>query len=366
MNRKQSLATIESATTMPAEEICWTAVTERDAAYDGLFWYGVMTTGVYCRPSCKSRQPKRQNVAFFALPAAARQAGLRACLRCRPDETESRDPQADLVHSICRMIDESVEERPDLASLSKHARISQYHLQRLFKKVMGITPRQYANARRAAIFKSAIKSGQSVTDAMYEAGYGSSSRLYEAAAAQLGMTPATYGKGGRGMNIQYTTTQTNLGCLLVAATERGICSVTLGDNSTRLAEDLRKEFPNAAIAQDAANLNDQIRSVIAALDGLPCASLPLDVQGTAFQMRVWEELRQIPRGQTVSYGELASRIGKPSATRAVARACATNPVAILTPCHRVIRENGELGGYRWGIERKQAILAREKAGKGGQ
>ncbi len=340
---------------------CWNAIEKRDAAFDGVFWYGVRTTGVYCRPSCPSQQPKRENVAFFALPDAARRTGLRACRRCRPDEVELRDPQADLVRSICRLIDESVEEKPDLAFLSRRASVSQFHLQRLFKRLMGISPRQYVTARRTELFKAGIKEGRSVTEAMYDAGYGSSSRLYEKAAAQLGMTPATYGKGGRGMKIAYTIVESQLGWLLVAETNRGICSVMLGDRQEKLTGDLHHEFPKAEIGRDDDHLHSQVKTLLDCLAGqAPHAELPLDVQGTAFQMRVWEELRRIPRGQTVSYGELAARIGKPKASRAVARACATNPVAIITPCHRVIRENGELGGYRWGIERKRRILEGEK------
>jgi AraC family transcriptional regulator of adaptative response/methylated-DNA-[protein]-cysteine methyltransferase len=343
------------------ETECWDAIAKRDAAFDGIFWYGVRTTSVYCRPSCPSRQPKRENVRFFALPDAARQQGLRACLRCRPDEVALRDPQADLIHSICRLIDESVENTPDLASLSRHVKLSQFHLQRLFKKWMGISPRQYAEARRAARFKAGLKAGQSVTEAMYGAGYNSSSRLYEKAAAQLGMTPSTYGKGGKGMKIGYTLVESFLGWLLVAATPRGICSVTIGDEKEKLARDLHEEFPQAEITREDTDLQPHLKTLLQTLSGqAPHQGLPLDVQGTAFQMRVWEELRRIPRGQTVSYSGLAHRIGKPAATRAIARACATNPVAILTPCHRVIRENGDLGGYRWGLDRKRQLLENEK------
>lgn len=361
VEQNKQLESVDQAFPALDEAACWSAVENRDAAFDGVFWYGVWTTGVYCRPSCASRQPKRKNVAFFALPEAARQAGLRACRRCHPDRAPLRDPQADLVQSLCRLIDESVEEKPDLGSLSRQARISQFHLQRLFKKLMGITPRQYVEARRAAIFKAGVKAGQSVTDAMYEAGYGSSSRLYEKASAHLGMTPATYGKGGRGMHIEYAIVESPLGQLMVAATERGICSVMLGDEAEGLARELREEFPLAEIAPDKQRLKSQVRSLLDCLAGqAPHEDLPLDVQGTAFQIRVWEELRRIPRGETVSYRELAARIGNPAATRAVARACATNPIAVLTPCHRVIRENGDLGGYRWGLERKRRLLAQEK------
>ncbi|MCI0525580.1 MAG: bifunctional DNA-binding transcriptional regulator/O6-methylguanine-DNA methyltransferase Ada [Acidobacteria bacterium] len=353
---------IETTTIATAEERLWQAVQTRDASCDGLFYYGVRTTGVYCRPSCASRQPKRENVAFFALPEAARQAGFRACRRCRPDETIIRDPQAELVQSLCRLIDQHLEEQPNFGALSEQVKLSQFHLQRLFKKLMGITPRQYAEARRADLFKSRVKSGQSVTDAMYEAGYGSSSRLYEKAAAQLGMTPATYRKGGKGMKISFTIAECPLGLLLVAATDKGICSVTLGDQSARLTDDLRAEFPQADIARDETHLHAQVNALLAHLAGQePHPELPLDVQGTAFQKRVWEELRRIPYGQTASYSEVARRIGQPTATRAVARACATNPTALVTPCHRVVRENGEMGGYRWGVERKRQLLEQEKS-----
>jgi AraC family transcriptional regulator, regulatory protein of adaptative response / methylated-DNA-[protein]-cysteine methyltransferase len=345
-----------------AEERFWRAIRTRDAGYDGLFYYGVRTTGVYCRPSCASRQPKRENVFFFALPEAARQAGFRACLRCRPDETVIRDPQAELTQSLCRLIDQHLEEPLNFAALSAQVKLSQFHLQRLFKKLMGITPRQYAEARRADLFKTRVKGGQSVTEAMYEAGYGSSSRLYEKAASQLGMTPATYRKGGKGMKINYTIAECPLGLLLVAVTDRGICSVTLGEKGEELIGDLRAEFPQAVIERDETSLRAQVNALLAHLAGQePHPDLPLDVQGTAFQKRVWEELRRIPYGQTASYGEIARRIGRPTATRAVARACATNPAALVTPCHRVVRENGELGGYRWGVERKRRLLEKEKS-----
>lgn len=343
------------------EEEFWNAIQERDVAFDGMFWYGVPTTGIYCRPSCPSRLPKRENIVFFTLPETARRAGLRPCLRCRPDDAAFCDPQAALVQNICRLIDESVEEAPDLARLSEKVKVSLFHLQRVFKKLMGITPRQYGAARRAELFKTGAKKGQSVVEAMYDAGYGSSSRLYEKASARLGMTPATYGKGGKGMTVAYTIVESRLGWLLVAATSRGICSVALGDGQEKLVEGLLHEFPRAEIARDDDHLRTLVNMVLECLAGKhPHPDLPLDIRGTAFQMRVWEELRRIPRGQSVSYSELAGRIGKPAAARAVARACAMNPVAIITPCHRVIRENGELGGYRWGIERKRALLEKEK------
>lgn len=346
----------------PLDDVrCWQAVQTRDTRFDGLFYYGVHTTGVYCRPSCPSRQPNRENVRFYALPEAARATGLRACKRCEPDAAELRDPQAELVRSICHLLEATAQDEPDLAELSDKVAVSRFHLQRLFKKLMGITPRQYAEARRTARFKERIKAGQSVSAATYEAGYGSSSRLYEKAAAQLGMTPAIYRKGGKGMQIKYALTESPLGWLLVATTVKGICSVTLGDTAEQLQHNLTAEFPQAEITADETELRSHLHALLAHLNGqLPHPDLPLDVRGTAFQKRVWEELRRIPYGQIVSYSELARRIDQPSATRAVARACATNPTALLTPCHRVIREKGELSGYRWGIERKQTLLAQEK------
>jgi AraC family transcriptional regulator, regulatory protein of adaptative response / methylated-DNA-[protein]-cysteine methyltransferase len=339
----------------------WLAIETRDTNFDGLFYYGVRTTGVFCRPACSSRQPARANVSFYALPEAAMAAGFRACLRCRPDESTLRDPQAELVQSVCRLIARSVEERPNLSAIGEQFRLSQSHLQRLFKKLMGITPREYAEALRTDRFKGHIKGGRSVTDALYEAGYGSSSRLYEKASAQLGMTPATYRKGGQGMNVRYTIAESPLGLLLVAATDRGICSVQLGDTSEELACGLREEFPQAEVRQDETDLSTQVRTLLDYLEGVrPHPDLPLDVQGTAFQKRVWEELRRIPAGQTASYGEIAERIGQPTAVRAVARACANNPVALVTPCHRVVRQDGEISGYRWGVRRKRKLLERER------
>ena len=347
-----------------SQQQCWEAIVRRDPAFDGRFWYGVRTTGIYCRPSCASRQPKRENVEFFALPDAARQMGFRPCRRCHPDEAEIRNQQAELVQRICRLLDANLAENPDLGFLSHQVHMSESHLQRVFKKLLGISPRQYVEARRSEQFKAGVKRGSSVTDAMYEAGYGSSSRLYEKAAGQIGMTPATYRRGGKGMSIAYATVQSLLGWLLVGATEKGVCSVKLGDDRDKLVDNLQEEFPQAQIRHDDEHLRSQVEVLLQCLAGqTPHTDLPLDVQGTAFQMRVWEELRRIPRGQTVSYKELATRIGRPTAYRAVANACASNPVAVITPCHRVVRENGGLGGYRWGVERKRELLEKEKKGE---
>lgn len=353
--------TFETAPLKISEGELWRAIQSRDSSFDGLFYYGVRSTSVYCRPACASRQPKRENVVFFALPEAAVRAGFRACKRCRPDEVTLRDPRAELVHDVCRLIDLELEKPPNLKQLGAQLKISQFHLQRVFKNLMGITPREYTVARRAEKFKNGIQAGQTVTGAMYQAGYGSSSRLYENASAQLGMTPATYRRGGAGMLISYTTVKCPLGHLLIATTGKGICSVALGDRADRLTDGLRAEFPRAEIREDKTRLREQVKTLLSCLQGrLPHPSLPLDVQGTAFQKRVWEELRRIPAGRTASYSDIARRLGQPSAARAVARACAANPVAVVTPCHRVIREDGGLGGYRWGIERKRALLEKEQ------
>lgn len=345
---------------LPADETaCWNAVQARDANFDGVLYYGVRSTGVYCRPSCASRQPKRENVTFFALPEAARQAGFRSCLRCRPDAVRMQDPQAETVRRLCQLMVEDAD--ASLRELSAQTNLSESHLQRLFKKLMGITPRQYAEALRTNRFKAEIKNGKAVTDAMYEAGYSSSSRLYEKAARQLGMTPATYRKGGKGMRITFTTTKCALGRLLVAATDIGVCSILLGDADEKLAQDLRAEYPQAEFINNATALQAHVQEILQHLNGQqPHLALPLDVRATAFQQRVWEELRRIPYGTTASYSEIARRLGQPSATRAVARACATNPVALVTPCHRVVRENGDLSGYRWGLERKRQLLEQER------
>ena len=341
------------------ETTCWQAVQTRDAAFDGVLYYGVRSTGVYCRPSCASRQPKRENVTFFALPEAAQQAGFRSCLRCRPDAMRRQDPQAETVRRVCQLMVENTD--ASWLEIGAQTNLSESHLQRLFKKLMGITPRQYAEALRTNRFKVEVRNGKAVTAAMYEAGYGSSSRLYEKAARQLGMTPATYRKGGKNMKITFTTTDCALGRLLVAATDIGICSITLGDDDKKLEQDLCAEYPQAEFTNAPAELQSHVQAILQHLNGQqPHLALPLDVRATAFQQRVWEELRRIPYGATASYSEIARRLGQPSATRAVARACATNPVALATPCHRVVRENGDLSGYRWGIERKRQLLAQEQ------
>jgi len=345
-------------------ELC-TAVLSRDASRDGSFVFAVRSTGIYCRPSCPARRPRREQVRFFQVPEAAEQAGFRACRRCHPRRVQADDPQVELVRRICHAIDEHDEEPVTLNALSTETGVSAHHLQRTFKTVMGITPRQYAESRRLNQFKSKVKEGCSVTEAMYDAGYGSSRGLYEKSSAQLGMTPATYGRGGQGMRIIYTIAACPLGRVLVAATERGVCSVALGDSDSELGAALFAEYPNASIdTRDtliSPSLNLWLSQVLEHLNGKsPRVDLPLDIQATAFQWRVWEELQHIPLGATRSYQEIAKAIGKPRAVRAVASACAGNRVALVIPCHRVIREDKSMGGYRWGLERKEALLKKER------
>jgi AraC family transcriptional regulator, regulatory protein of adaptative response / methylated-DNA-[protein]-cysteine methyltransferase len=341
----------------------WQSVLARDGEADGAFVYAVRTTGIYCRPTCPSRRPRRENVVFFALPEAAEHAGFRACRRCHPEQAAIRDPQVEVVQRVCRAIAVNPEKPPTLASLSAEVGLSPFHMQRTFKRVMGISPRQYADACRMDRLKNELRKGEAVTSALYGAGYGSPSRLYERAPAHLGMTPAVYRRGGAGMQIHYTIVPCPLGLLLVAATERGICAINLGDSDEALAEGLTKEYPAAAIARDASGLDSAVAAIIRHLHGQePHLDLPLDVQATAFQWRVWEALQAIPYGSTRSYSAIARAIGQPTAARAVAQACANNRVALAIPCHRVVREDGDVGGYRWGVARKRTLLAQEQAG----
>lgn len=341
------------------EQDCWQAVQTRDKAFDGRFVVAVRSTGIYCRPSCPARTPLRKNVTFFALPAAAEQAGFRACKRCRPQLINMVDPQVALVQQVCEIINLH-EDMPTLDVLGAQVNMSSYHLQRTFKRVMGITPRQYAEAQRVDALKVQLRAGDNVTTALYEAGYGSSSRLYEQADAHLGMTPSTYRKGGVGMQIAYSIVDCPLGRLLVAATERGICEVSLGDDDEELEKALFGQYPAAQI-DPVDDLGEWVRVIVEYLQtGQPHLDLPLDLQATAFQWRVWQELKAIPAGETRSYSAIARSIGHPKAARAVARACATNPAALVIPCHRVVREDGNLGGYRWGIDRKEHLLEKER------
>ncbi len=340
-------------------ELYWQAVQTNDARFDGAFVLGVRTTGIYCRPSCRARLPRRENVDFFASADAARKNGFRACKRCRPDEVNSVDPQIDRVLRVCELIDGDSLTLDDLALA---VGLSSYHLQRSFKEIIGISPKKYAEAKRMERFKDKLRSGSDVVTAMYDAGFGSSSRLYEKAAEGLGMTPAVYKKGGQGMKINYMIADCELGKLLVARTKRGVCSVTFGDAVDGLRADLAKEFPNAKIAEDAEDLRDVVEALIKYLAGKSKRLvLPLDIQATAFQMQVWDFLRKIPYGETRSYAEVAEAMGDRKKVRAVAQACAKNRVAVLVPCHRVVASDGKLSGYRWGVERKAKLLERERA-----
>jgi AraC family transcriptional regulator of adaptative response/methylated-DNA-[protein]-cysteine methyltransferase len=341
----------------------WQAVIARDARFDGQFVFAVSSTKIYCRPSCPSRRPSRERVSFFKEPEAAEEAGYRACLRCKPQTASVPDPQLELVQRVCRLLDDAGEgEALTLVQLAERVGVSSFHLQRTFKRVMGISPRQYVTARRFGNFKQLVREGETVINALYDSGFNSSSRVYEQAAEELGMTPATYGRGGRGVKIDYTIVASPLGRLLVAVTERGVCAVRMGDTDAELEKDLRAEFPSATIARDDANLQGTVTQVLHHLThNEPHLNLPLDIRATAFQRQVWEQLRAIPYGETVSYADVAKALGKPGAVRAVGRACATNPVALVIPCHRVVREDKSLGGYRWGLDRKQRLLDLERA-----
>jgi AraC family transcriptional regulator of adaptative response/methylated-DNA-[protein]-cysteine methyltransferase len=354
-------------------ETKWDAVLKRDRQADGRFVYAVRSTGIYCRPSCASRKPGRAQVLFFLSPDIAEEKGFRPCLRCRPRIEGHRDPRSETVERVCREIDKRVgdeggganSEGLTLADLSAGANMNAFQLERAFRSLMGISPKQYADARRMLRLKKSLRKGDTVTTALYDAGFGSSSRLYERAPSHLGMTPAEYGRGGLGMKIHYTITDSPLGRLLVAATEKGISALYLDESDASLEASLRKEYPKAEIFADGGKsewLKSWLEQVLAHLRGKqPDLDLPTDVQATAFQRRVWQELRRIPFGSTRTYTQVARSIGKPAAVRAVARACATNPVSIVVPCHRVVREDGALAGYRWGIGRKQALLDRESS-----
>jgi AraC family transcriptional regulator of adaptative response/methylated-DNA-[protein]-cysteine methyltransferase len=343
-----------------APDVRWAAVLGRDPTADGRFVYAVRTTGVYCRPSCAARRPRPQNVVFHASPEAAERAGFRACRRCRPDEARAAaDREAAAVARICRLI-ERAEEPPSLEALAERAGLSRFHLLRRFKALTGVTPKAYAFARRAERLRGTLRSGRSVTDALFEAGFGSAAAGYWQADRWLGMTPTAYRAGGAGAAIRFVVGRSSLGRVLVAATERGVCAVLLGDDAGALAADLARRFPRAARAPGGPEMAAVVAAVVRLVEEPAApARLPLDLRGTAFQLRVWEALTRIPAGRTVSYAELAAAVGAPRGARAVARACAGNPVAVLVPCHRVIRGDGDLSGYRWGIARKRALLARE-------
>jgi AraC family transcriptional regulator of adaptative response/methylated-DNA-[protein]-cysteine methyltransferase len=348
--------------------VAWNAVESRDDRYDDRFVYAVASTGIYCRPSCPSRRPRREGVAFFPTPDEAEEAGYRSCRRCRPREIAAGGP-ARAVELARSWLDAHTDEPVTLADLAREVGLSPFYLQRTFKRLTGVTPKEYASARRLERLKDRLKKGDDVTTATYEAGYGSGSRVYEQSDARLGMTPATYRRGGLGARIRFITVPTPLGRLLVGATERGVCAVLLGDSDEELAEALRREYPNARIESGEGDgaLRDWAGALLAQIEGTGSRlALPLDVQATAFQWRVWRALQEIPAGETRSYGEIATALGQPSAARAVASACAHNRVALAIPCHRVVpgsggkAKAGDPGGYRWGTERKRELLERER------
>jgi len=347
---------------------CWEAVQKRDASRDGQFFFGVLTTGVYCRPSCPSRPPLRKNVRFYESPADAEREGLRPCLRCRPLAALGADPNAERIRELCRYIEAHSDDPIKATDLAKRAGLSLYHFQRSFKAIVGLTPGQYLEASRLKRLKTSLRSSKDVTEAVYEAGYGSSSRVYERADTRLGMTPNQYRQGGRNVAITYVTVDSPVGLMMAAATDRGLCFVQFGDSPDDLLSSLRKEYPSATMEPmskphppEFQKWMDALAQHLAGVQ--PHLDLPLDICATAFQMRVWNYLQSIPYGDVQSYAEVASGIGRPQAARAVARACASNTVAVVIPCHRVIRGTGELGGYRWGLARKRALIDRERAAR---
>jgi AraC family transcriptional regulator, regulatory protein of adaptative response / methylated-DNA-[protein]-cysteine methyltransferase len=338
----------------------WKAVLDRDSNQDGRFVFAVSSTGVYCRPSCPARRPRRENVTFFGRTEDAEKAGFRACLRCRPHAIGAA-PQVEMVRAVSRFIEQHLDEPISLARLGSEFHVSPFHLQRTFKAVLGVTPRAYADSCRLNHLKQNLRAGRTVTRAMYDAGYSSSSRLYERTASQLGMTPDKYRRGAVAAPIRYTITDSPFGRLLVGATDKGICTIQFAGTDDELEHGLRHEFPFANRRRDDAGMQKWKDQLLRRMRGQKLhAALPMDIQATAFQRRVWTYLQSIPFGDTRSYSEVAKGIGQPAACRAVARACATNPVAIAIPCHRVVRESGEMGGYRWGAERTKAILAAER------
>ena len=352
----------------PDAETCWNAVQHRDASKDGAFVYGVVTTGVYCKPSCASRRALRKNVRFYATPADAERDGLRACLRCKPDQKPGDAVLDARIRKACDLIVRNADQSLSLKQLAADVGLSPFHFQRSFKAIVGLTPKEFRDAERVRRLKSGLKSGRDVTTAIYDAGFGSSSRVYERADTRLGMTPQQYRQGGRGLAISHATSPTPLGVLMIGATDRGICFIQFGENAKQLERQLVAEYPEATHApmpkSQSATFETWMRALGAYLEGAKAAlDLPLDVRGTAFQMRVWRYLQTIPYGEVQSYAEVARGIGQPTAARAVARACATNTIALAIPCHRVIRGSGELGGYRWGLARKRTLIDRERANR---
>jgi len=337
----------------------WAAVVARDPQSDGRFFYSVRTTGVYCRPSCPGRLAKPENVAFHDSEADAQRAGFRACLRCKPGEPSLAEQHANLVAKLCHRL-ETADITPNLNELADEAQMSPYHLHRVFKGVAGVTPKAYARAHRTQRVRAELGRSPTVTDAIYGAGYNSGGRFYADADKALGMTPTRYRAGGAGTEIRFAIGQCSLGAILVACSDRGVCAISLGDDPDALARELQDRFPRAHLVGDDAAFAQCVAQVVGFVEAPALGlNLPLDVRGTAFQQRVWQALQHVPAGQTVSYADIAARLGAPKSTRAVAQACGANVLAVAIPCHRVVRSDGAVSGYRWGVERKRALLARE-------
>ena len=349
----------EAAVNQGSNQARWEMILQRDRSAGNDFVYGVLTTNIYCRPGCTSRRPKRENVRFFDSSAEAERAGFRPCKRCRPDAPDMEAAHGAAIIQACKAIEES-EEPPRLNDLAQAVGLSPFHFHRLFKNAVGVTPKQYALEKRLGRARGNLKQSATITEALYDAGFASSSRFYQQSDAALGMKPSDYKNGGRGLTIRYAIAPCDLGLALVAATDAGICAIALGDSPASLQDDLRRRFPQAELRDNDPGLDAAVKQVLAFIEspGLGL-QLPLDIRGTAFQRRVWQALQEIPAGATTSYGEIAARIGQPTAARAVAQACAANPIAVAIPCHRVRRGKGELGGYHWGLERKRALLERE-------
>lgn len=344
------------------EDLRWQAVLARDGGSDGKFVFAVTSTGIYCKPSCPSRRPRRENVAFYVRPQDAEQAGYRECLRCRP-KAFAGNKRNQFVKNVCRYIEQHLDEPLTLARLGEHFGQSPFHLQRTFKATLGITPKEYANSSRIRGFRANLKAGHSVTRAMHDAGYSSTSRLYSRTRSELGMEPAKYRRGAIAASIRYTCADSPLGRMLIAATNKGICSIQFAETDEELEQGLKQEFPYAIRRREERGLSELVAQVMERLKGkdkTSSSSLPLDIRATAFQRKVWAYLQSIEFGETRSYADVAKGIRHPAAVRAVARACATNPVAIAIPCHRIVRSNGDLGGYRWGVKRKKKLLAMER------
>ena len=339
----------------------WDAVVRRDRRADGQFFYSVKTTGVYCRPSCAARVARPENVEFHVSAQAAEHAGFRPCKRCRPDQLPLAEQHSATVADLCRMI-ENAEQAPTLEQLAAHAKLSTFHLHRVFKAITGLTPKQYAAAHRSRRVKAELGRSNTVTEAIYGAGYNSSGRFYEQSNDVLGMTPTAYRSGGASTEIRFAIGECSLGSILVAASDRGVCAILIGDDPDALARDLQDRFPRAHLIGGDLRFEQLVSKVVGFVEAPALGlDLPLDVRGTAFQQRVWQALREIPAGRTVSYSQIANRIGAPKAVRAVGAAVGANPLAVAIPCHRVIRNDGSLCGYRWGVERKRALIEREAA-----